>query len=118
MKSEKALKMILKDCAVPAVVSINDTPETLISLSVAKRAVEVAEDEAEQRVREELATWHYTKDRLPDEGRLVNAIIGVYDNDLRVIIAHYDLFGWWMCPTPTEAWASCPYDIIKWRYIQ
>lgn len=77
---------------------------------------EIAEQEAEERIRAELLRWHDPKEELPEEGAVV---LGEIANEwiAYYAILHYDIFGWWIRPTPLDGWASCPYDVMKWRYI-
>lgn len=69
-----------------------------------------------QSEREELLRWHDPKEELPEEGAVV---LGEIANEMiaHYAILHYDIFGWWVRPTPLDGWASCPYDVMKWRYI-
>ncbi len=69
-----------------------------------------------QSEREELLRWHDPKEELPEEGAVVLGKIAD-EGTAYYTILHYDIFGWWVRPTPLESWAGCPYDVMKWRYI-
>lgn len=65
---------------------------------------------------EELTRWHDPKEELPDDGQ---EVLGIIDEaGWYAALLHFDRFGWWIRPSPTDSWAKCPYDVIKWRYIQ
>lgn len=69
MKSEKAKKYLTKVVR-PIAMMYPGAPEMCdLKLGEAKHAVELAEQEAEERIREELTRWHDPKEKLPDNNR-------------------------------------------------
>lgn len=78
MKSEKAKEYLLECVKAVAPLYTGDAGECNLKLKEAKHAVELAEQEAEERVRAELTRWRNPKKELPEEGEWV--ILKMRDN--------------------------------------
>lgn len=68
MKSEKAKEYLLECVKVVGFLYPGAAGECDLKLKEAKRAVELAEQEAEERVRAELTRWRNPRKELPEEG--------------------------------------------------
>lgn len=117
MKSEKAKEYI--NCIVPNKGNFDYCAEVgrlngSVYMDVCK-AVELAEQEAEERMRKELTRWHDPKEMLPED----NEVLCKIDKRLNTYeVMRHDRHGWWMrAPIPEGGWCACDYDIIGWRYI-
>lgn len=109
MKSDKAEDYLINhECGYPM--------DGYVPLMEAGRAVEIAEQDAEERTREELTRWNDPKEVLPDGDQEVLCMIHKKYNTYAVLIYYQ---GEWWQPASVPAGGWCGYDgeIICWREI-
>lgn len=114
MKSEKAKEEIehyrryLKSCL--------PTYEIGEYCRIFKEIAELAEQEAEERMREELTRWHDPEEKLPEDDKDVLCMTDRQSNTYEVM--RHDKHGWWVhVPIPEGGWCACDCNVIRWREI-
>lgn len=116
MKSDKAKEYLLECVKVVGFLYPGAAGECDLKLKEAKHAVELAEQEAEERVRAELTRWRNPRKELPEEGVpvLVKFQDGTYSAQVRY---KHPKFGFSWSPDAYALFVNEDY-IVGWRPIE
>lgn len=116
MKSERA-KQYIDNNAV-----IMNNGDRMVDASTAYMAVEMAEQDAEERVRAELTRWHDPKEELPGEDSRVLCKVDGCEITEYLVLNYYE-GRWWAChphlddECSEDSWELFEGTVIAWRYI-
>lgn len=117
MKSERAKQFIDNDAI------IMNNGDRMVDASTAYTAIEIAEQEAEERIREELTRWHDPEKELPGNNACVLCKVNECEVSQYLVLNYYE-GRWWACH-PYEVNDDCSEDswrlfggtVIGWREI-
>lgn len=106
MKSERAKKFIDDDAI------IMNNGDRMVDASTAYTAIEIAEQDAEKRMRKELLRWYDPKEELPEEECRVLIKVRVSSGTLQQVAIHRN--GRWLY---TFNHSIVPILVVGWRPI-